>query len=81
MDCSSDDDTQMPTEAELAAKRALRDRISNRMGQLMLKGYTMLADSCPKCYVRAPCRGVRVFFYRYGLLTLWATHATTCARW
>jgi hypothetical protein len=28
-----------------------RDAVSQTMGSMLLKGYKMLADSCPHCYV------------------------------
>jgi len=47
-----EDDWTPPTEAELkvlAAKRERSDKISKRMGDYLLKGYKMLATSCPVC--------------------------------
>ena len=41
-----------PTEAEqkvIAARRERSDKISKLMGEYMLKGYKMLATTCPKC--------------------------------
>lgn len=43
-----------PTEAELKvlqAKRERNDKISSIMGKYLLKGYKMLATSCPICDV------------------------------
>eukprot|EP00088_Acartia_fossae_P070181 TRINITY_DN932_c0_g1_i3.p1 TRINITY_DN932_c0_g1~~TRINITY_DN932_c0_g1_i3.p1 ORF type:complete len:284 (+),score=62.65 TRINITY_DN932_c0_g1_i3:52-903(+) len=47
-----EDDWTPPTEAELkvlAAKRERSDKISKRMGDYLLKGYKMLASTCPIC--------------------------------
>ena len=48
----SEDDWTPPTEAEmkvLQAKRERSDKISKLMGDYLLKGYKMLATSCPIC--------------------------------
>lgn len=44
-----------PTEAEqkvIEARRERNNKISSLMGQYLLKGYKMLAISCPHCDVR-----------------------------
>jgi hypothetical protein len=40
-------------QAEFEAMRVRRDRVSESMGKLLLRGYTMLADACPECQVKA----------------------------
>jgi len=47
-----EDDWVPPSEAELkvlAAKRERSDKISKRIGDYLLKGYKMLATTCPVC--------------------------------
>lgn len=47
-----EDDWVPPSEAELkviAARRERSDKISKRIGDYLLKGYKMLASSCPEC--------------------------------
>eukprot|EP00092_Neocalanus_flemingeri_P023741 GFUD01025752.1.p1 GENE.GFUD01025752.1~~GFUD01025752.1.p1 ORF type:complete len:254 (+),score=58.43 GFUD01025752.1:52-813(+) len=50
---SEDEEWTPPSEAEmkvLQAKRERSDKISKLMGDYLLKGYRMLATSCPHCY-------------------------------
>ena len=49
----SDEEWTPPSEAEMKviqAKRERSDKISKVMGDYMLKGYKMLATSCPICW-------------------------------
>ena len=55
--------------AERDAKRARRDRVSSRMGELLLKGFTMLADACPECNVRARSYSLQANVLRFVKLT------------
>eukprot|EP00090_Calanus_glacialis_P028468 TRINITY_DN45717_c0_g1_i1.p1 TRINITY_DN45717_c0_g1~~TRINITY_DN45717_c0_g1_i1.p1 ORF type:complete len:242 (-),score=64.53 TRINITY_DN45717_c0_g1_i1:66-791(-) len=53
MSMSEDEEWTPPSEAEmkvLQAKRERSDKISKLMGDYLLKGYRMLATSCPQCY-------------------------------
>jgi len=50
---SEDEEWTPPSEAEmkvLQAKRERSDKISKLMGDYLLKGYRMLATSCPQCF-------------------------------
>ena len=49
----SEDEWAPPTEAQMKviqAKRERSDKISKLMGDYLLKGYKMLATSCPICF-------------------------------
>ena len=40
----------MASTSEIEAKKK-RDQSSKKMGQLLLQGWAMMADSCPDCFV------------------------------
>lgn len=43
----------------LAERRRRRDRLSERMGELLLQGHCMTAESCDDCAVRCGAGGER----------------------
>ena len=68
----SEDEWAPPTEAQMKviqAKRERSDKISKLMGDYLLKGYKMLATSCPICFtVELQDRWGQLFYIFFSLL-------------